>query len=490
MQTATNVDQVKNDIRARLESSGQYGKMRAMIVDAALQSMKKEVDEEGSKTKLFSASDKLRSTLESEQGRIALSIVADFLDYHGLQFTASVLTMESSFSDVRSPDAIASFLRRKPFKSSSCVLLEVLEGGNETTKETYSASDVSKSEVEESVADSSDSDRQKSSVSSEKRETSEDESDASQESGESTQTENEEGVSLGKGAEDSTYFVSKWRGRTVTRWNRVTGQQVQLEYLEDCKVRILDNLDSATVDDCTGGELIIAACEGSVFLRNCKDMTVHVACKQLRLRDCENLDVRLFTTTDPVIEMSHHISFRPFHLRLPNLTESFKASRLDPKTNRFVHVYDFTEDNTSLAKPHSIVRFPQHELQMEDRCRGIGTPVCPVEIEDLLALKLMPAASSESGENKSYNIKTGSKAWTGQSPVQAVAAVAAVPAVKPVVSALSAQEEQPAKPPLSVPSPVRATPGGLDDEEYSDFEDSSENESDDKCSVDEDDDEF
>ncbi|EPY21241.1 hypothetical protein STCU_08639 [Strigomonas culicis] len=256
-----------------------------------------------------------------------------------------------------------------------------------------------------------------------------------------------------------------------------------------------------TVDDCDGGELIIAACEGSVFLRNCKNMTVHVACKQLRTRDCENVELHIFTTTDPVVEMSHHMTFRPFHLRLPGLQQSFKAARLDPRLNRFVHVYDFTADEPGLPKPHFTVLFPEHAVAMEDRYADKGALECPPEIEDLVALRLMPASSSESGQNKSYDIKKGAAVWAAAGAAEAAASDGdeSVEDVQSSDSEPASSEERGAAPAVvpkvekgadAAPAKDHKTTGGLDDEDYSSFDEDSadSHNSDDKYDVDEDDD--
>lgn len=465
---------LRDSIRDRLEATGQFGRMRAMVLDAALQALKEKPLEAGEGVQLpFKPSEKLVAAKSSEKGQLALSVALEFLEHLGLSYTASVLRAESSITDFHSSDAICTALR-VPHSSSSCALFELMERGTGSTtghevgKEADSPHAHSESTLEDSsvLAESQDSDSAE---------------DEAKPSTAAAPPESSNGIAL-KGAEDSTYFISNWKGRTSTRYNQVSGQQVQLEYLEGCSVRILDPLDSATADDCEGGEIIFAACEGSIFLRNCKNVTVHAACKQLRLRDCENLTIHLFTTTDPVIEMSHHIMFRPFHLRLPGLKTSFSSARLDPKVNRFVHVYDFTADEPSLPNPHYTVKYPD-TTTMESRCEEFGEPECPSEIPDLLDGRLIPAPSSESGENKSYDIKSGAAAWTAASTEAAAATAATV---------VAAKEET--KPPRAVPVPTAATKTqqqAADVDEYSSFEDSvDDDESEDELSVEEDDDEF
>lgn len=460
----------KIDIRKRLEASGKYAKMKAMIITEALKTIK----QEGPAEEAFSVSERLKNVTGSASGKQAMSVILEFLEHLGLQYTASVLKLESGMESFENSLSLAKSLKITPSKDS-CLLLSLLEsGGAKEVKTSKAAPEPLAVKPPSAIESESEDSLSSSSTSVEGPEKPSEKPSSS-----------EDGVPTGKDSEDSTYCVSKWKGKTVTRINQVAGQQVQLEYLEECKVRILDPLDSATVDDCEGGELIIAACEGSVFLRNCKKMRVHVACKQLRLRDCAELDLRIFTTTDPVVEMSHGITFRPFHLRLPKLDSSFTAAKLSPDTNRFVHVYDFTEDAENLPKPHFSVLYPDHRVAMEDRCAEHGTPICPKEIEDLLNGRLQPAASSETGENKSYNIKTGAALWNAPSPAQAPAA----PPLKPLSST---EKKPPLAPPLPVPkAPIAAAPTKEgEDDEYSEFDDDSNSSTEDSISVDEDDDEF
>lgn len=60
---------------------------------------------------------------------------------------------------------------------------------------------------------------------------------------------------------------------------------------------------------------------GSVFLRNCEDCEVTVACRQFRMRDCARVRLHLYCATDPVIETSHHITFGCYNGECPGLGE-------------------------------------------------------------------------------------------------------------------------------------------------------------------------
>ncbi|KPI85860.1 hypothetical protein ABL78_5080 [Leptomonas seymouri] len=505
-------------IRQKLEASGQYGKMRAMIMEAALQTVQSSSSDNNgagsNKNSIFTPSAAL--TEAKMKGVTELSIVCEYLRSLGLQYTESVLRLEAGLAAV--PLQSSAELQQRFGVASPTTCLAALVRGAVSVGAGAGGDDGSRVDAPPSSA-------QPAAIADEPVD------DAASDHNQ-------------PGGEDTTYFISNWVKRHFMRYQQVSGQQVQLDRLIDCQTIVLDALDSMTVDDCEGGELVIAACEGSVYLRNCKNMTVHVACKQLRTRDCENIDLHIFTTTDPVVEMSHHMHFYPFHLRLPGLQRRFAEARLDAKLNRFVHVYDFTSSEPNLPHPHYQVHFPEHQQLMEDRCASFGTPDCPPELEELLALQLMPAASSESGKNKSYDIKTSSKVWAtagvaGGMAAEAAADAAAVTttttyrddfeasesehssvhsssvsgaendssssgsddsgdlhgagAVAPRDAAGKKTAVDPAAG-LFVPASAAghpATPGGLDNGEYSSFDDEDEAQSaDDKYDVEEDEDDF
>ncbi|AIN97242.1 hypothetical protein LPMP_180610 [Leishmania panamensis] len=510
-------------IREKLEASGQYGKMRAMIMEAALQTVSTGGNNNSGvhQPLVFHPTVALRDA--KQNGVTELSIVQEYLQYLGLQYTARVLQLEAGLQEValRTSAELQEQLHIAVDDRSDPCLSALVHGRVTGVVPSTAATGTPAAAAEEEDTNTEDID--------------------------DTASDHNQ-----PGGENTTYFISKWKKRHFMRHNQVSGQQVQIEYLTDCHTAVLDELDSMTVDDCEGGELVIAACEGSVFLRNCKNMTIHVACKQLRTRDCEHIKLYIFTSTDPVVEMSHHISFYPFHLRLPGLRRLFAEARLDPKANRFVHVYDFTPTEPQLPKPHFDVHFPDHHLSMEDRYASYGALDCPPEIEELLALRLMPAASSESGKNKSYDIRTGAQMWAqaGPTPAPAVAAAAAAVGTAATTSANAhaesgddddeeeiasdsdhsgsspqstsastassseAEEYAPAERQiagqsamqriggLSAAAPLGPIPavglaahavtsGGIDNEEYSSFDDDdNSNDADDKCNVDEDEDDF
>jgi len=63
----------------------------------------------------------------------------------------------------------------------------------------------------------------------------------------------------------------------------------------------------------------IYVCCFSVFVRDCSDCKLMIACQQFRTRDCKKLDTFLCCTTQPIIEASTGMKFGCFQYHYPEL---------------------------------------------------------------------------------------------------------------------------------------------------------------------------
>jgi hypothetical protein len=71
----------------------------------------------------------------------------------------------------------------------------------------------------------------------------------------------------------------------------INGQQFIIEDLTQCEVRVLDRSDCTQVDHCVDSEITLGPVDGSLFARDCKGCTFHVAARQFRMRDCTDCTV-------------------------------------------------------------------------------------------------------------------------------------------------------------------------------------------------------
>lgn len=84
-------------------------------------------------------------------------------------------------------------------------------------------------------------------------------------------------------------------------------------------------------------------CASSTFVRNCDDCKLILTTQQLRLRDCHNLTIMLFTQTDPIIESSTNITFLCHqNYSYPELMPQMAAAKLSMWNNKWSEVFDFT----------------------------------------------------------------------------------------------------------------------------------------------------
>eukprot|EP00899_Mesostigma_viride_P012128 jgi/Mesvir1/20916/Mv07988-RA.1 len=144
------------------------------------------------------------------------------------------------------------------------------------------------------------------------------------------------------GLDPANYRFSKHVGETLVKFpGQIDGIDFLLEKLEGCSVYLLDFTAQVQVDLCRKCTIVIGPVDGSVFLRDCEDCTIYVACRQLRLRDCHRCKIVLYCYTEPVIELSDEIQFGCWNVAYPHLSEHFKKANLNPSVNTWSKIYDF-----------------------------------------------------------------------------------------------------------------------------------------------------
>lgn len=120
--------------------------------------------------------------------------------------------------------------------------------------------------------------------------------------------------------------------------------------VSDCRrstILILDNCECIQIDHVSDSKIFIGASSGSVFLRNCTNCTVTLACKQFRTRDCKECVVNLYCMSQPIIETSTGMQFSPFNGAYPGHINALTAAGLDVTTDKWSQVYDFNDPSNS-----------------------------------------------------------------------------------------------------------------------------------------------
>lgn len=67
----------------------------------------------------------------------------------------------------------------------------------------------------------------------------------------------------------------------------------------------------------------------SVFIRDCKNCKIVVACQQFRTRDCSKIDIFLCCNTQPIIEASSGMKFACYQYHYPELKSKCLAHQIN-----------------------------------------------------------------------------------------------------------------------------------------------------------------
>ena len=177
---------------------------------------------------------------------------------------------------------------------------------------------------------------------------------------------------------------NKAGGKHTKAPGTVDGQSFDLCDLEDCTVEVLDHMSQVQADRLTNCRVFLGPTEGSVFVRNCENCEFTVACRQLRTRDLTNCTFYLAAGTNPVIECSTGLIFRPFNGAYPNLRAHFAAAKLVLEDNHWRQVYDFNDggkDGYDVPGPHfELVEGIDTEWRVEnDAWPGVCENPVPVD---------------------------------------------------------------------------------------------------------------
>ncbi|VDP11225.1 unnamed protein product [Onchocerca flexuosa] len=112
----------------------------------------------------------------------------------------------------------------------------------------------------------------------------------------------------------------------------IAGEQFIIERCKESCILLLDHLAAVNIDDCEKCFIVIGPCKGSVFIRDCKNITIFTICQQFRSRDCFNIDVFLFCTTKPIIESTQQLDSFAFHNESVTLSFYSKCSFVSEPT--------------------------------------------------------------------------------------------------------------------------------------------------------------
>ncbi|XP_054991251.1 tubulin-specific chaperone C [Sorex araneus] len=116
---------------------------------------------------------------------------------------------------------------------------------------------------------------------------------------------------------------------------------ILLSELSDCTVRLRGNPNTLRLARARGCTVLCGPVSTSVFLEDCSDCVLAVACQQLRVHTTRDTRVFLHVTSRAIVEDCSGIQFAPFTWSYPGMDKDFEASGLDRSKNHWNDVDDF-----------------------------------------------------------------------------------------------------------------------------------------------------
>lgn len=160
---------------------------------------------------------------------------------------------------------------------------------------------------------------------------------------------------------------------------QINGQQFIIDSCKNCKIFLRDFTPAINMYSCEDCEVFLGPCSGSIYIRNSKNCKVIVATAQLRIYNCENFDLLVFSISDPSIEQCTNLRIGCFDYCYTELKEQFGKAKLNIWNNVWSEVYDFTPraGNYSYLLPHKSAKELLNVTHgFDDSC----TPVVPLTV--------------------------------------------------------------------------------------------------------------
>ena len=159
-------------------------------------------------------------------------------------------------------------------------------------------------------------------------------------------------------------MIQKKENETIYRhYGELNGTDFKLRNNKNCEIYILDWSKGMFIDYCEDCKIFCGPIDGSIFIRNSKNCQISLVAKQVRFRDCENIKIFTYCTSDPAVENSFNIYFAPFNAFFPHLKELFLKGEFKKEENNHINTpYDFTPNQELGGGAPHFLKLPEEEF--------------------------------------------------------------------------------------------------------------------------------
>ncbi|XP_072689081.1 tubulin-specific chaperone C [Canis lupus baileyi] len=141
-------------------------------------------------------------------------------------------------------------------------------------------------------------------------------------------------------------------------------RDVLLTELSKCTVRLYGNPNTLRLAKARGCTLLCGPVSTSVFLEDCSDCVLAVACQQLRVHTTRGTRIFLQVTSRAIVEDCSGIQFAPYTWSYPGIDKDFEGSGLDRSKNNWNDIDDFNWLARDTASPNWSI-LPEEERTVQ-----------------------------------------------------------------------------------------------------------------------------
>ncbi|XP_074093081.1 tubulin-specific chaperone C [Macrotis lagotis] len=141
-------------------------------------------------------------------------------------------------------------------------------------------------------------------------------------------------------------------------------RDILLTALSGCTVRLYGNPNTLRLTKARGCTVLCGPVSTSVFLDDCVDCVLAVACQQLRTHRTRDTRIFLQVTSRAIVEDCSGVRFAPYSWSYPGIDQDFAGSGLDRSKNNWRDVDDFNWLARGVASPNWSI-LPEEEWTIQ-----------------------------------------------------------------------------------------------------------------------------
>ncbi|XP_007644718.2 tubulin-specific chaperone C isoform X1 [Cricetulus griseus] len=150
------------------------------------------------------------------------------------------------------------------------------------------------------------------------------------------------------------------------RADELRQRDILLSDLTNCTVRLRGNPNTLRLAKARGCKVLCGPVSTSVFLEDCRDCILAVACQQLRVHTTKDTRIFLQVTSRAIVEDCSGIQLAPYTWNYPGIDKDFQDSGLDRSRNNWNQVDDFNWLARNVASPNwSILPEEERDIQWD-----------------------------------------------------------------------------------------------------------------------------